>query len=471
MRLIICSFFIVLLGSVNAQLVHPANTSAFLQDEVAEVRITINPQALNSILVDSVDANYEYPATFVYHSSVWNDSITNVGFRLRGNTSRHAAKKSFKIDFNVYQPGFKWMNLKCMNLNGEHNDVSIMRSRTCNELLREAGLPCSRTSYIKLFINNEYRGLYINVEHIDDQCLEARFLNNDTGDLYKCAWGSNLTYLGANANNYSTYELKTNTALNDKSALINFINVLNYTSNTEFPCAIQEVLDVDSYLNTLALEILMGQWDGYAFNKNNYYLYRRPSDGKFVFIEYDLDNTFGVDWFNINWSMRNIYAWQNSTEPRPLYTRLMAVPYFKDRFSFYMEQHLANFFNINYLSPLWESTQLLIQDAALADDYKGYDYGFTDQDFLDAIQSPWGSHLPTSLSSYAINRYNSANNQLVYNQLINPCSVGISEMESKSPFPTAAFDLMGREIPIETKNSPILLLFSDGSTQFIFHQD
>ena len=97
-----------------------------------------------------------------------------MGFRLRGNTSRNAEKKSFKVAFNAFVQGQKWNGLEKMNLNGEHNDVSIMRSRLSNQILASAGLPCSRTSYVKTYINEEYKGLYINVEHIDDEFLSAK---------------------------------------------------------------------------------------------------------------------------------------------------------------------------------------------------------------------------------------------------------------------------------------------------------
>ena len=160
------------------QLVHPPNSPAFLQNEVAKIYITMNAQDFSTMVGDSLGTSYEFPATFIYQSSMVNDTVDTVGIRLRGNTSLQSAKKSFKIDFNVYQPGFKWYDLKGLNLNGEHNDVSIMRSRTCHEMLRWAGLPCPRTSYVELYINNEYKGLYINVEHYDDQFLEARFIDN-----------------------------------------------------------------------------------------------------------------------------------------------------------------------------------------------------------------------------------------------------------------------------------------------------
>ena len=94
------------------QLVHPPNSPAFLQNEVAKIYITMNAQDFSTMVGDSLGTSYEFPATFIYQSSMVNDTVDTVGIRLRGNTSLQSAKKSFKIDFNVYQPGFKWYDLK-----------------------------------------------------------------------------------------------------------------------------------------------------------------------------------------------------------------------------------------------------------------------------------------------------------------------------------------------------------------------
>ena len=260
-------FLLVLLflkvSFVFGQLVHPANNDAFLQDEVAFVYIQIAPSDLNLILTDSLYADHEFPATFRYLSSTIDETVANVGFRLRGNTSRNSAKKSFKVSFNEFVQGQKWKGVEKLNLNGEHNDVSIMRSRLSNQLLKYAELPVARTSYVRLYINNEYKGLYLNVEHIDEEFLQRRFTNNHTGNLFKCNYGANLKQIGGSPGPYmSLYELKTNTAQNDYSGLINFIDILNNTNQDQFTCAIQSVFDVDSYLRTLATEILLGHWDG-----------------------------------------------------------------------------------------------------------------------------------------------------------------------------------------------------------------
>ncbi|MFM6934601.1 MAG: CotH kinase family protein [Flavobacteriales bacterium] len=465
--------FILLTGAnATAQFVHPANNSAFIQNEVASVYVTMSANDAQTMVTDSLYQDFPFVSSVIYASSTVHDTLLNVGIHVRGNTSRDAGKKSFELSFNSYVVGRKFHGLEKMNLNGEHNDVSILRTRTSNELLRQAGLPCSRTSYVKLYINNEYKGLYINVEHLDDEFLQKRFPSDDSGNLFKCYYGADLTYHGTNPSNYySTYSLKTNETSNDYSGLIHLIDVLNNTTASNFPCAIEEVFDVDTYLRTLAVEILISQWDGYAYNKNNYYLYERPSDGRFIFMEYDLDNTFGIDWFNINWSNRNIYSWANTN--RPLYTKLLAVPYFKDRFNYHMKDILTNYFVPSTLLINLQATQNLISSAALSDDYKGLDYGFTDQDFLNAISQAWGSHVAQSINGYIQNRYSSANTQVqTYQQLQNPCTSGLSnEIIDSSFFPIKAFDLLGREIPLNTKNCIKLMYDENGDVKQIFEYE
>jgi hypothetical protein len=360
-----------------------------------------------------------------------------------------------------------------MNLNGEHNDVSILRTYLSQHLLRTAGLAAARTSYVKLYINNAYKGLYVNVEHLDDEFLDLRFPGQANGNLWKCNYGADLTWLGTNPAYYAqVYELKTNKDSADYSALVHFIDVLNNTPASGFACAIQEVFDVDLFLRNIALEILMGQWDGYAYNKNNYFLYQRESDGKIVFMSYDLDNTFGIDWFNINWAQRNIYTWSPSNQARPLYTKLMANPYFKDRFTYHMLDLLNTIWNVNSLQLLLEQKQQLIAPAALEDDYKGLDYGFTDQDFLNALQVTWGAHVKSGIVPYLQNRKTSALAQLnPYMAIANPCTVGIDEFNAHQGQILFVTDILGRLIEPTAKNCIKILNFENGTQQRIYEME
>ena len=457
-----------------AQVPQPANNLAFLQDEVASVYITIEPDSLNTLLGDSLYSSHEFMAEMTYAYSGGVIVYDSIGFRARGNTSLASQKKSFKLDFNCFISTQKFEGLEEVNLNGEHNDVSIMRTFLAHHLMRSSGLPAARTSYVKLYVNNEYKGLYINVEHIDDEFLDLRFPTEANGNLWKCFYGADLTWQGNNAQAYqSVYELKTNTDSADYSALINFINVLNNTAAANFTCAIQEVFDVDLFLRNIALEILIGQWDGYAYNKNNYYLYQREGDGKIVYLSYDLDNTFGIDWFNINWALRNIYSWSPGGQSRPLFTKLMAVPYFKDRFTFHMQDILTSVWNVADLQTLLQDKQAQISPAALADDYKGLDYGFSDQDFLNALQLTWGAHVKSGIVPYLQNRKTSALSQLVaYQNLSNPCLNDLTELELQATGKIInVTDVLGRSIPAETKNCIKILIYENGAQKRIYEME
>jgi hypothetical protein len=201
-------------------------------------------------------------------------------------------------------------------------------------------------------------------------------------------------------------------------------------------------------------------------------LYQRESDGKIVYISYDLDNTFGIDWFNVNWALRNVYAWAPSNQARPLYTKLLAVPYFKDRFTFHMLDILSSIWNVGELQILLQENQQLIAPAAILDDYKGFDYGFTDQDFLNALQLTWGAHVKSGMIPYLQNRKQSALSQLSpYLGLPNPCVSSVDELSQTTGKLLYVTDVLGRQIDPNTKNCIKILNFENGIQKRVYEME
>lgn len=444
-------------------IVHPLNNDAFLQNELAEIHISLSENDLNLLLGDSLYSNYHFPATFYYYSSTHNEIIENVGFRVRGNTSRDAYKKSFKISFNEYMQGEKFKGLEKMNLIGQHNDPSLLRSWMSLTMLTNNNLISPRCSYIKFYINGQYKGVYLNVEHIDDEFLQSRFIDDDYGNMYKCKWGADLNYIGFNQSDYyDIYDLKTNEITNDYSDLIQFIQTLNSISYEDFPCFIEEHFEVDMYLKTLAIEMIIGHWDGYAFNKNNYYLYQRPSNSKFVFIEYDMDNTFGIDWFDIDWANRDLNSWHNND--RPLIERLLSYPFYKNMFNTYLNQILNELNTSQWYSNLYQK-QDLISNALQLDPYYSMDYGFQYYDFLDAIDNNYGEHVDKGLAEYVNERIISGLNQIqIVGKHSNPCINSLNELDNPGKELVSILDVIGRETSFQL-NVPLIYLFSDGSVE------
>lgn len=391
----------------------PPISAIFQDDEVISIQIFLDPNDLAEILDPvNVDSYEEFPATCIINSSQLNDTIENVGFRIRGNTSRHSAKKSFKVSFNTFVEGRDYYGLEKMNLNGEHNDPSIIRSKLCWDILYDFNVPATRSNHLELYINNEYKGLYIHVEHIDEEFVESRFGNKD-GNLYKCLWPSDLVYLGANQEAYEDiYELKTNTASNDYSDLINFIRVVNNAPSSNFPAELEKIFNINNFLKFHAVEVFTGHWDSYAYLKNNFYLYKNTSTGKFEFIPYDMDNTFGIDWFNIDWPNRNIYAWAHDEEYRPLIERLLNIDVYKDRYSYYLNQLRNGIVKSSHFLPKIEQIKTMITPSAERDAYRTYDYGWDFNDFSRSYYQALGAHVHYGLENYITTRHNSLDNQL-----------------------------------------------------------
>ncbi len=462
-KLLISSLIITSFNLLGQSIVHPSNNDAFLQNEVAEIHISLSPNDLNLVLGDSLFSDHHFPATFYYYSSTHNDTIQNVGFRVRGNTSRGAHKKAFKVSFNEYTQGKKFKGIEKMNLIGQHNDPSLLRYWMCLNTLTTNNLVSSRSSYIKLYINGQYKGVYLNVEHIDDEFLQKRFIGDDHGNLYKCNWGADLNYIGNNQSSYyGAYELKTNKAVNDYSELIQFIQTLNSISVADFPCFIEDNFEVELYLKTLAAEMIIGHWDGYAFNQNNYYLYQQPTNGKFVFIEYDMDNTLGIDWLGIDWANRDLNSWHNND--RPLVERLLSYPFYNDQFNSYLNQILNDLNTSGWYSDL-NQKKALISSAVQLDNYYSMDYGFQYSDFLDAIDNNYGAHVTKGIAEYLNERINSGLNQIqIIGNQTHPCINSINELDTRERELVRIVDIIGRETTFKP-NVPLIYIYSDGTAE------
>lgn len=404
----ICFLFLLCTVAVTAQTVHPDPTVLYDKEQVHRVDIIIPADSLEW-LYDSDNRwnNRHLHSTVIYSYNDQKDTLSDVGFRLRGNTSRSAAKKSFKLSFNTFVPGRKYYGVEKVNLNAQHNDPSVSRAVICSDILEKMGLYSLRSSHVEVYINDEYYGLYVNTEHIDEEYVQSRFGNND-GNLYKCTYPADLVYKGSNPSLYDDtvsekppYELQTNKEVRDYSDLAHFIDVLNNTPIDQFRCELEKVFDVDSYLKYIVFDVLTANWDGPIFNKNNFYLYHNTETGQFQYLPFDLDNTFGIDWFGVNWTSRNMYSWSPSSEARPLYENILADPVYRDRYSYYMSQTLEMVFGQSLLTESVSSLRDRLQPYIADDQFYSATYGFDMEDFTTSFTGVVDyNHTPIGILPY-----------------------------------------------------------------------
>ncbi|HBX67686.1 MAG TPA: hypothetical protein DEG32_16615, partial [Balneolaceae bacterium] len=336
--------------------------------------------------------------------------------------SRASQKKSFKVSFNTFVDGREYHGLDKMNLNGEHNDPSIIRSKLSWDLFDEVGIPASRSNHFKVYINGEYYGLYINIEHIDDEFVQDRF-GGEEGNLYKCLYPADLTYRGPNGDDYKfeadgrrAYELKTNTEEDDYSDLASLISFFENASDSKFEKEVEDHINVDGVLRWMAVDILTGSWDDYLFNKNNFYLYNNPETNRFEFIPYDYDNSFGIWWDGIypgiDWGTRNVLNWGHPDQSRPLSERILSVDKYSNRLQFYINELIEGTFNETEMFSEIDRIKALTEDAAEEDHYRTLDYGYTTEDYHNSFEEALGNHVTYGIKPYITTRINSAMQQL-----------------------------------------------------------
>ena len=384
--------------------------------ELAVIHITVDPEDLEW-MYDNVESDSIHPATIQFQNAYLDETIDSIGFRLRGNTSRNAAKKSFKIDFNHFISGRDFYDVEKLNLNGEHNDPSIIRSKLCWDFYQNIGMASSRASHAVLYINEEYFGLYISIEHIDDRFLSKNF-ENDNGNLWKCIWPADLTYRGNDPEDYHPYysetrpyDLKTNENQYDYSKLARLIRIIHNT-----PDSLDMVLDIKTTLQYFAMNILTGSWDDYRFLRNNFYLYHNPDNDLIHWIPYDYDNSFGIDWFNIDWSNIDPYEYAViDGDGRPLTEYLFSQVRYRNLFSHFLEFYNEQLFDLDSMYQKLNYYVDFLYNAAQYDTYRTLDYGFSFNDFLNSYGSDFeNAHVKQGILEFIASRKEALTNQIVF---------------------------------------------------------
>lgn len=427
--------------------------SAQLFDDtrVSAIHLHLPADSLKKMIDELVNDRY-VSAQFVFDDGTLRDTVQNVGLRLRGNTSLSAQKKSFKISFNEFVSGREYQGVRKLNLRGSHNDPTLIREKLFYDVWAKAGMPLRRVNFVRLYINGEYRGLYTNAEEIDKQWLNRVFDDND-GNLYKCTWPANLAFKGPGQQTYKAilnnpetraYDLVTNETKDDYSRLVALITALNQPADAAFPGNIEKILNVESVLKSFAIDVATGNWDDYFYNKNNYYLYDNPATGRFEFITFDTDNTFGIDWVGQDWAQRNALAWHHPSDPRPLATKLLAVPAFRNRYVQFLDSLTRFVVRPDAIFPRINYLHQLIIPAAAEDGYRTLDYGYDMNDFHAGFTQTVDGHSPYGIKPFLEIRYDSTRAQISH--LVSTTTAEPGQDAAFSLYPNPAADRLWIEL-------------------------
>lgn len=296
---------------------------------VQTVHLEISPDNLNRLQA-ALPERIFVPGRFRWARQI----IEDVGIRYKGNSSSHPRsdlKRSYLIKFSEYRKGQRLFGLRRVALDNGIQFGSLFSERLITDVLRDLGVPASRCNYATLYLNGQYRGVYVNVERIDESFLDRQF-GEATGPLFKVdegGPGADLQYLGEDLRPYQkTFELQSEPTVPPYGRLLDFLRALNRPAGGEAPLALERLIDLDAFLQTMAVLLLAGAFDQYTgWGPHNYYLYQRPTDQRWVYLPWDLDVGFAAQAFGRVPVLDGWHAaWPVPVPGRPLLERIVAEP-------------------------------------------------------------------------------------------------------------------------------------------------
>lgn len=313
----------------------------------------------------------------------WNgQTVRNVGIRSRGHGSRSGTKPGLRVDFDRYATAQRFLGLRSLVLDNLTQDSSGIHETISMQVMAKMGVPAPREAHARLYVNNEYAGLYVIVESVDKGLLARVFgvIAEDTqndGYLFEFNWVDEwrMGYLGEDLRVYKErFDAKTKESRSDEEKyrpIETLVRLINDTREDRLKDAIGSLFDLPGFIRYVATQNFLAEADGLlgTWGLNNFYLYRLENQSQHVLIAWDADVTFWGPTFPTN----------EGHNDNILMNKLMRVQEYRDLY--YAELRRA--IDIA-MEPIGESTWLeseiqrqlsLIDQAMREDPFKPYGDG------------------------------------------------------------------------------------------------
>ena len=351
-------------------------------EAVPQITLTLTESDWNTYLsnFDRWEDNSLYvPAAFSFTKNGTTYTRDSVGLRPRGNTTRRRPESSsgvmhsdgapfhrahFGIRFTKYDTGERFFGMDRLILKWNATDPSYIREAFCYDLFRRFDVwSAPRASFCRLTIQIKgdakpvYMGVYTMIENPRKGWLDARWhagkIPDKDGFMWKAGYGANLSSADQSKmgiqDDYGKrypYNLKSNkdSLSIAKRELCDFINGMTplKSGSAELRQWLEQHMDVDLFLRAYAVNVMVGMWDDYWKNQNNFYFYF-DSNHRFYFIPFDYDNTLGSAQDNYgNPGTDNMLAWGSLNGDRLLMRKVMSITAFQEQYKTYIKELAAS---------------------------------------------------------------------------------------------------------------------------------
>lgn len=273
--------------------------------------------------------------------------IQDVGIRKKGFLgSLDDIRPSLKIKFSEFREQDPIDGVDRLTLNNNKQDPACVGQLLAYRMYNRAGTISPRCGLAKVTVNGQYLGIYSNVESIKPPFL-ARGFGDGSGDLFE----------GTVADFYpewvKKFEKKNKQASRDQ---IRELADLLAADEVDLE-KLDTLVDIDAFLRFWATESLLGFWDGYCHNQNNFFVYSNPANSKFYFIPWGLDSSFASKSLLPPYRIRPKSVHAKAILPNKLYR----IPEIQDRYLATLNSILADHWNEEELLAEIERLETLVE--------------------------------------------------------------------------------------------------------------
>ena len=332
-----------------------------------EIRLEISKESLHKI--EKIRAEAFEKGFLTTDDDSWvkakiidGDSILKVKIRLKGDLLDHFKENKYSYRVKV-RKGKTWNRLRTFSLHSPEIR-EFLKEWFYHLVLQKEGVLTPRTDFIKLYINNDYKGVYSYEEHFEKQLLESQ--NRREGPIVKFSedgvWQKKLRNI-QNKTNISTSEMLTDLYESSKIGVFKESRTLadsnlskqffeakklmnQYKFDTKQPA---DIFDVEKLASLYAMADVFGAFHGLFWNNQRFYY--NPVIQKLEPIAYD-----GFSHAE-NWNKRPFYGY-GLYNPRNKHLDGLHVFYnqlFLDStFMAAYVQKLVQFSDTNYVKSLYK---------------------------------------------------------------------------------------------------------------------
>ncbi len=360
----------------------------FSDDVVHEIRIELPDESAEALL----DESREYQvADFEHDGHRWVD----VGVRLKGNVCWRplTEKAAFKVKFDFEHEPQRFCGLNRITLNNLVYDPSMAHEYLAYHAYREAGLPASRVGYANVTVNNEPYGLYAIVETLDEDFVQG-WWDDPSGAVYESGSFKYHCDLDEDCTCFQINEPGEGDSLGD---LLDLCEQATVEDDDAFFATMDELMDWERFLDAMALEVVLGHWDSYSSNVNNFHLYHEPTLHQWFFVPWSTDLAWGWNPWGADYTCGDYATDPDGYTAGWLAGRCKADP---DCHATFLEHLEAMADHVESLDMPGKAAWLgdRIRDHAYADPRKEY----TDEKFEDEITclQEWSAQRPQEIRDY-----------------------------------------------------------------------